>query len=128
MRFYVSDAHWKDMCNNGSCCGLPEDWNYSRGQFGEALQIAKKNGYVKFSDIKPDIDKLLGKILMNRAVGFNMNSSEKRAHFFGMTMADYMRWLWNNPQAGQNIYKMFEGVVRPVGKDENGDLVYKYVG
>lgn len=49
-------------------------------------------------------------------------------HFFGMTMADYMRWLWNNPQAGQNIYKMFEGVVRPVGKDENGDLVYKYVG
>ena len=45
-----------------------------------------------------------------------------------MTMADYMRWLWNNPQAGQNIYKMFEGVVRPVGKDENGDLVYKYMG
>lgn len=65
---------------------------------------------------------------MNRAVGFNMNSSEKRAHFFGMTMTDYMRWLRNNPQAGQNIYKMFEGVVRPVGKDENGDLVYKYVG
>ena len=75
-----------------------------------------------------DIDNLLSGFLYKRAESFNTNSCEKRAHFFGMTMADYMRWLWNNPQAGQNIYKMFEGVVRPVGKDENGDLVYKYVG
>lgn len=128
MRFYVSDAHWKDMSHNGSCCGLPEDWNYSRGQFCEALQIAKKNGYVKYSDIREDIDKLLSGFLYKRAESFNTNSCEKRAHFEGMTMADYMRWLWNNPQAGQNIYKMFEGVVRPVGKDENGDLIYKYMG
>lgn len=128
MRFYVSDAHWKDMCHNGSCCGLPEDWNYSRGQFGEALQIAKKNGIVKYSDIREDIDKLLSGFLYKRAESFNTNSCEKRAHFEGMTMADYMRWLRNNPQSGQNIYKMFEGVVCPVGKDENGDLVYKYVG
>ena len=42
MRFYVSDAHFKEMCANGSCCGLPTNWNYSRGQFCEALQIAKK--------------------------------------------------------------------------------------
>ena len=43
-----------------------------------------------------------------------------------MTMAEYMRWLWNNPQSGQNPYKMFEGVMRPDGKDENGDLIYVY--
>lgn len=42
MRFYVSDAHFKELCCNGSCCGLPADWNYSRGQWCEALQIAKK--------------------------------------------------------------------------------------
>jgi len=30
MRFYVSDAHFKEQCDNGSCCGLPETWNYSR--------------------------------------------------------------------------------------------------
>lgn len=29
MRFYVSDAHFKELCCNGSCCGLPADWNYS---------------------------------------------------------------------------------------------------
>lgn len=28
----------------------------------------------------------------------------------------------------RNLIRHFGGVVRPVGKDENGDLVYKYVG
>ena len=38
MRFYVSDAHFKEMCCNGSCCGLPADWNYSKGQICSASQ------------------------------------------------------------------------------------------
>ena len=33
MRFYVSDAHFKESCNNSCCCALPEDWEYSRGNF-----------------------------------------------------------------------------------------------
>lgn len=127
MRFYVSDAHFKELCCNGSCCGLPPDWNYSRGQFCEALQIAKKNGVVRWSDIAPDVLSLHN-YDWGRAYGFNASSSEKRAHFLGMTMADYMRWLWNNPQAGQNLYKMFEGIVVPAGKDEDGNLIYKYNG
>lgn len=125
MRFYVSDAHFKERCCNGSCCGLPADWNYSKGQFCEALQIAKRNGVVYWDDIKADIERL-HKYPWGRAEGFNCNSSGKRAHFVGMSMADYMRWLWNNPQAGQNLYKMFEGVVTPRGKDANGNLIYYY--
>lgn len=127
MRFYVSDAHFKELCCNGSCCGLPPDWNYSRGQFCEALQIAKKNGVVRWSDIAPDVE-ALHQYQWDRTVGFNKTTSEKKAHFLGMTMADYMRWLWNNPQAGQNLYKMFEGIVVPAGKDEDGNLIYKYNG
>lgn len=123
MRFYVSDAHFKELCANGSCCGLPEDWNYSRGQFCQALQIAKKNGVVHFCDISKDINGLLN-FDWGRAEGFNANSSERRAKFYGMTMADYMRWLWNNPQAGQSPYKLFEGILVPTGNDENGDIVY----
>lgn len=128
MRFYVSDAHFKEFCCNGSCCGLPQDWNYSRGQFCEALQIAKKNGVVRFSDIKPDVDRLLGGFEWGKATGYNCNSSEKRAKFFGMTMADYIRWLWNNPQAGQSPYKLFEGVLVPDGRDTDGNIVYRYKG
>lgn len=125
MRFYVSDAHFKELCNNGSCCGLPASWNYSRGQFCEALQLAKKNGSVRYSEIRGDIDSL-HQYEWGRATGYNANSSEKLAKFMGMSMADYLRWLWNNPQAGQSPYKMFEGVMRPEGKDEEGNLIYVY--
>lgn len=125
MRFYVSDAHFKELCANGSCCGLPADWNYSRGQFCEALQLCKKNGSVRYSEIQKDIDEL-HTYEWGRAQGYNANSSDKRAHFYGMTMAKYMRWLWNNPQSGQSPYTMFEGVMKPEGKDENGDIIYVY--
>lgn len=125
VRFYVSDAHFKELCHNGSCCGLPPSWNYSHGQFCEALQLCKKNGQVTWDEIKPDIESL-HKYDWGRASGFNANSSEKRAQFYGMSMAEYMRWLWNNPQAGQSPYKMFEGVMHPSGKDANGNIVYIY--
>ncbi|MCM1168916.1 MAG: hypothetical protein NC324_03165 [Bacteroides sp.] len=125
MRFYVSDAHFKELCCNGSCCGLPPDWNYSHGQFCEALQICKNKGVVYWEDIKADIE-TLHQYGWGNAVGYNATSSEKRAKFFGMTMAEYMRWLWNNPQAGQSPYKMFEGVMQPDGKDAEGNIVYKY--
>lgn len=125
MRFYVSDAHFKELCHSGSCCGLPPTWNYSRGQFTEALQIAKKNGFVHFSEVKHDIEQL-HQYLWARAEGFNANTSEKRAHFYGMSMANYMRWLWNNPQAGQSPYKLFEGILEPCGKDADDNLIYRY--
>ena len=125
MRFYVSDAHFKELCCNGSCCGLPNDWNYSHGQFCEALQICKTKGYCRWSDISKDIEQL-HTYDWGRASGFNANSSEKRAQFWGMSMAEYMRWLWNNPQAGQSPYKMFEGVMQPSGKDEHGNIIYTY--
>jgi DNA repair photolyase len=125
MRFYVSDAHFKELCHNGSCCGLPPTWNYSHGQFCEALQLCRNNGKVTWDEIKPDIESL-HQYDWGRASGFNANSSEKRAHFYAMSMAEYMRWLWNNPQAGQSPYKMFEGVMQPSGRDENGNIIYIY--
>ncbi len=133
MRFYVSDAHFKEMCHNGSCCGLPPTWNYSHGQFCEALQICKSKGVCYYSDIEKDINEL-HQYEWGKASGFNVNSSEKRAQFYGMSMAAYMRWLWNNPQAGQSPYKMFEGVMQPMAdeqgnliKDANGNLIYQYI-
>ena len=128
MRFYVSDAHFKELCHNGSCCGLPASWNYSRGQWCEALQIAKKKGAVTWADVEGDITKLVSQFAWSKADGYNCNSSEKRAQFYGMSMAAYMRWLWNNPQSGQSPYKLFEGALVPQGKDTDGNLIYKYNG
>ena len=125
IRFYVSDAHFKERCHNGSCCGLPEGWNYSKGQFCEALMLCKKNGSVTWDEIASGCDSFLN-FNWHKAEGFNCTSAEKRALFYRHTMFDYLRWLWNNPTAGQSPYKMYEGVMKPSGKDANGNLIYTY--
>lgn len=124
MRFYVSDAHFKECCDNCSCCALPPEWDYSRGNFSGALQIAKRCGEVRWSDIEGDMYYLNFPLV--KAQGFNINSSENKAKFEGMSMKDYLRYLWNNPKRGQSPYKLFERVLKPDGLDENGDIIYKY--
>lgn len=124
MRFYVSDAHFKETCDNCSCCALPPNWDYSRGNFSAALQIAKKCGEVRWSDIEGDMYYL--NFPYEKARGFNRVSMENQAKFSGMTMKDYLRYLWNAPQRGQSPYKLFERVLVPSGTDENGDIIYKY--
>lgn len=124
MRFYVSDAHFKECCDNCSCCGLPVEYDYSRGNFSAALQIAKKTGEVHWSDIEKDMYFL--NFEWSKAQGYNCNSSENRAKYSGMTMKDYLHYLWNNPKAGQSPYKLFERVLIPNGIDENNDIIYKY--
>jgi DNA repair photolyase len=124
LRFYVSDSHFKECSDNCCCCALNKDWDYSRGNFAAALQIAKKTGSVRWSDIEPDMYFL--NFDWNRAEGFNTNSTETRAKFRGMTMKDYLHYLWNSPKRGQSPYKIFEGILKPAGKDEYGDIIYEY--
>lgn len=125
MRFYVSDAHFKELCANGCCCGLPPEWNYSRGNFSYALQLCRRNGFVQWSDIEKDMY-FLEKVPWRNAEGFNTNSSEKRAKFFDATMKDYLHYLWDDPTQGQNPFVMFGGVMKPNGLDQNGDIIYIY--
>lgn len=124
MRFYVSDAHFKECSDNCCCCALPPEWDYSRGHFASALQIAKKTGEVRWSDIEKDMYFL--DFPYGRAEGFNCSTSENLAKFYGMTMKDYLRYLWNNPKRGQSPYKIFECVLKPDGVDADGNIIYKY--
>lgn len=124
MRFYVSDAHFKEASDNCCCCGLPDDWKVARFQFSEALQLCKRNGRVTYSEVKGDADHF--DFEWSKASGYNRSSQERLAKFEGMSMADYMHYLWNTPKAGQSPYMIFEGVMRPDGYDEHGDIVYVY--
>lgn len=126
MRFYVSDAHFKECSHNCCCCALNKNWDYSRGNFAAALQIAKKCGTVRWADIEKDMYFL--DFQYNDAIGFNINSSENKAKFMGMTMKDYLHYLWNNPKMGQSPYKIFEKVLIPDGYDEDKNIIYKYNG
>lgn len=125
LRFYVSDSHFKECSDNCCCCALPPEWEYSRGHFAGALQIAKKTGKVQWKDIEPDMY-FLAELCWDRAIGFNQNSSESRAVFAKMSMKDYLHYLWNNPKRGQSPYKIFAGVLVPDGLDEDKNIIYKY--
>jgi DNA repair photolyase len=125
MRFYVSDAHFKERCDNGSCCGLPPSWDYSRGSFCEALVLCRQRGSVRWSDIDPNTAHLAA-VRWDRAPGYNTSNTNRAAQFRGFSLRDYLRWLWNNPTAGQSPYVMSEGVMRPAALDEHGDVVYEF--
>jgi len=128
MRFYISDAHWKEMCHNGSCCGLPAGdpiWGNYVKQFTEAAVIARKTGSVRFSDIADGFEWTKGFTWKN-APGFNTGTTSKRNKYWNMRMYDWIRAIWNSPNSLKSPYKYFGGVLQPAGKDENGDLIYKY--
>lgn len=125
MRFYVSDAHFKECSDSCCCCALPPDWDYSRGHFAAALQIAKKTGKVHWRDIEKDMY-FLEFNAVNSECQVARTSSETKAHFAGMTMKEYLRYLWNAPKRGQSPYKIFEKVLTPNGYDEDGNIVYYY--
>lgn len=133
MRFYVSDAHWKHLNHNGCCCGLPSDWNYSRGQYTEILCLARKR-YEKDSEGLVYWDDMckLGQMDMYKefryiyAMGFNTVGTRHRTQHWNETMYDYLHSIWNNPKSGKAPYKYFRGLLKPVKLDNDGNVVYKY--
>ena len=127
MRFYTSDAHCKEYSCNGSCCGLKKTLNYSRGQFTEALIVAREKGKVRYADIKTSINKYY-QFSWYKSSGFNCNSSRARAMRKNQSMADYIREKWNTPNDMRSPYKYFGGVLFPVGLDNNNDVIYEYRG
>lgn len=128
MRFYVSDAHHKDRCMGGSCCGLPPGSNYHAGQYTEALIIAKRKGEVHFSDIADSIAPGFRELRAVECVNFMRGSPSQRARFHRFTVYDMFRYFWNNPNLDKSPYRYFSGVLMPIGTDENEDVIYRYTG
>lgn len=130
MKFHVSDSMGKEWGDSGSCCGLPCDesgkpslTNYSQFQFTNALQIAKKKGFVTFDDIA---------VLDNWSTGvtlggnLKLGSNLKMKQYEDITIYEHVKNVWNSPNNGLSPYKYFQGVLVPEKLDENGNVVYKY--
>jgi len=128
VRFYVSDAHHKDRCATGSCCGLRDEAHYARGQFTYAIVYARKNGRVHFSDIARYFPPCYHEIRAIEAVNFMRGSPSQRARFHSFTVADMFRFFWNNPNESKSPYRYFGGALRPLGLDDNQDVIYEYRG
>lgn len=128
LRFYVSDAHFKERCANGSCCGLRPTFNYNRAHFTEALLLAKKNGLVKWNEIAEGLD-WANTTYDAAGCGNNGSSPEKHAKFGRMTQKEWLHYHWNNVNHPNSPYKYFGGVLVPEAeRDAAGDVVYRYVG
>jgi len=128
LRFYVSDAAGRQYCHGSNCCGVPPEWKSQEAHFGKAVLIAQANGEVHFADIQKGIDKLFGKFEWIAAKHFNTGTNRARAKFWNISMAEWIRWVWNHPKAGASPYKMYGKILVPNGVDKNGDVVYRYVG
>lgn len=126
MRFYVSDAHWKDLCDGGSCCGLPESWTYHKGQYTYLLQLAKqrKDHRVYWSDME-NLD-MYKTILYRYCEGFNTVGSRARTRRWNDNMYDYLLSIWNDPNKAKSPYKYFAGLFHPVGRDNDQNVIYEY--
>lgn len=126
MRFHVSDAFCRECNDACNCCGVPPEWNNSQtGQIGNAILIAREKGFVKYSDIKPAIDRYFSFPWVNTC-GYNTGSNRARALRYDMTMAQFLRNNWNNPSGGTSPAKEYGGILVPDGRDENGDVIYRY--
>lgn len=125
MRFYVSDPHFKECSENCCCCGLSQEWNYSHGNFAYALQIAKKTGTVYWADIEKDMKFFEGTPATKVLATLKHKS---RAKISNMSIKDYMHYLWNEIERPQSPYKIFRGALMPCGRDNGGNIIYKYNG
>lgn len=126
--FFVSDAHHKESSASAGCCGLPATGplsNYNRGQFSEAMMIAKRTGSVRWSDIS-ELAQDLNNIRFYEAKNFNQGDSLTRAKNFHQTMFDYMHNAWNDTKSWMSPARYFGGALVPSEADENGDVVYLY--
>jgi DNA repair photolyase len=124
LRFFVSDADFKERCDGGSCCGLKQAFQYSRGQWTEALLIARDEGQVHWTDFESDLA-FAKRFRWDTAI--NAGGAENRAKFEGFSMYEYLRWCWNHPDSGRSPYHYFRGVLVPEPKvDRQGDVVYRY--
>lgn len=126
--FFVSDAHHKEKCAGAGCCGLPKTGplsNYARGQFTNAMVIAKKNGSVRWSDIAP-LAEGLKNIPWSFANGYNTGDTQNRAKRYYQTMFDFMHSEWNDIHSANSPARYFGGVLVPGDIDEQGDIIYLY--
>lgn len=127
LKFFVSDAHHKEASHSAGCCGLPDTGplsNINRGQYAEAILIAKKNGRVRWSDIALAAQPLK-LIPFYRAEGFP-NDSDERAKRRYQSMFSYMQDIWNTPKSWASPARYFGGALVPSGIDEDGNVIYLY--
>lgn len=128
MRFYVSDAHHKNLSDGYNCCGAPHIGELASGNTGNfmgALLLAKQKGYVTWNDILPQAA-WMQELPYVGLQGYNQANSKNRARRQHQTMLDYMQERWNNTKAANSPQHYFGGVLLAGDVDDSGNVIYYY--
>lgn len=126
----ISDPVWAQLGDYGCCCGISPDHpvfgNWERENAKNALLRAKRGEIekIRLEDITPpwSHDVLKDQIC---SPGVGPKVLYRRRH---TTWADNLEELWNDLDKERGPYRYFQGALKPVDRDENGDLVYRYEG
>jgi hypothetical protein len=133
MNFGISDPHFKELNDSGSCCGMPDTgdkWfsKWSRRQMTEVIVQARKSyergerRLFSCKDWRPEWAHQAKFTSMVNAGNWH-NWRRKKYKTFG----DHMRDKWNNPKSPRDPYLYFGKVLVPIGTDQKtGDVVYEY--
>jgi len=132
MVFAISDPLWKEYNDYECCCGIsPKDpifGNFEKKQATAALVRASRGkgsgedgDRVVFEDVVPWwADKTLMHDLVCMSGARNLY---KARH---MTWEDKLRVTFNDLKSNRGPLQYFQGVLMPVGRDENGNVIYEY--
>ena len=90
--------------------------------------MAKQNGQVTFQQIEPGLQELFDDMQLQRAKGYNISNTQKRAQLLGLSTVGWFRNKWNDTQSGTGLTRGYGGVLVPDGVDERGDIVFRYNG
>jgi len=134
LRFYVSDAHFKERSHHGCCCGIPEHWKYQDGQFTAAAVLARRQGSVRWRDIAAGAEAFYGRLPRVGGPGGSpaetnggvSGSQRARALWYGRSHLDYVLYMWDHPERGKSPGTYFGGGLVANGRDEDGHVVYRY--
>jgi DNA repair photolyase len=135
--FSNSDPDFKELGMTGNCCALPHTglndglMNWTKNQTTHYLiearrRYAKKGKCRKFrfSEIFSQDATYLDEVQFgNEHVGVIGRTTGERAV---ITLRDLLREQWNNLGSGGNPRNFYAGKMLPIGKDDEGDLVYRY--
>jgi len=123
MRFAISDPHFKHLNDTLSCCGLGSNWNFITPPWNLALKIANEKGIVYWKDVENCID--WARLFKGSEIWISRNLITHRRRKI-QNAKDYIRTMWNTTKkAGYCPYLYFAGYLEPIGKDKEGNVIYK---
>ena len=129
--FGISDPHWKELNDFGSCCGIPHTdpvfGGWQRHNATNAVVRARRafeKGKKLLVSAKDGIPARADKVNIHQMVC--ITGPRGAAADSQITWGDKLRETWNDLHSPRGPLQYFEGILVPVKRAKNGDVLYGF--